>query len=640
MDLSVPILKDSFDPATMVSDMLRNVMKKSPKTDKKKNIKSDNFSTITPHLDNAQHLNLIEELLRPISLDSVRLFDIKEEKVGKSSVGLYDCIQQFMAVEVLEGENPFACDFCFKLKYGITPEEDEEEEKALKKALKIVEEPKIEEKKLDKDSESETSSAHDASLSDPQIVIEADLAASATSDESTSNQTEENNNSGTEGKSESVISNENSEVKISANVINEIKPVENINLDTVKENEIVKPITPAESITKTENSLNPLLNVRKRLGFSSKSRANLNSPSTTVSTPTPVIPSPVSTPQKVNRPLVRGKAYKRYLMHSLPEILVVNLKRFTQIGLSGRTKKVEDFVSFNDVIDMQDYLAPPDVIAESTRRQTVQILKSLDQLAGKIKSENQPDMPDRLSEIDKMRDIVKKQMNDAIENCQIPILDTQYKLYGVVVHSGSLLSGHYTSYVRLRKRKTEISDIPAKITSENVETTPAESISEKFETKSAEKYFETALDFSEESLDQLVPDEQSDYVVVSEGSVEKLGNSVITVVSDSEALESWEDVEMLANESKEMESESPEETQTISTDVTLKAESLPENGKAKIKTIKSKSRLKNFVVSKQMEKEENESEDNWIYCSDTTVRTATHAEVMSCQAFILFYEKF
>ncbi|KAJ1562195.1 hypothetical protein HK096_001144, partial [Nowakowskiella sp. JEL0078] len=375
--------------------------------------------------------------------------------------------------------------------YGVTLEEDEEEGKILNKTQNVLEKLEIDEKKLEKDSGTDASSIPDVSLPDPQIVIKPDLASCTTSDESISNQSLDNINSEVEGKSESESSKNNLDIELS--------PKDTFNPESVQTNidptEVCmpsQPSSPSAIITKLENNSNSLLNVRMRFGFSSKSRSNSTSPSPTVSAPPSAITSPVLKPQTINRPLVRGKAYKRYLMHSLPKILVVNLKRFTQIGHSGRTKKVEDFVSFNDVIDMQDFLAPSNVIMESTRKQTKQILKNLDQLTEKIKSENQLDLADRISEINKMRNIVKKQMDDSIEKSQTPTTDTQYQLYGVAVHSGSLLSGHYVV--------CQDADTPAENTLEN---------------------FETAHGISE-SVDQLKPDVQSNYGVIRDGLVEKL----------------------------------------------------------------------------------------------------------------------
>ncbi|KAJ1567056.1 Ubiquitin carboxyl-terminal hydrolase 16, partial [Cladochytrium tenue] len=58
--------------------------------------------------------------------------------------------------------------------------------------------------------------------------------------------------------------------------------------------------------------------------------------------------------------LTRG--FKRYLLHSAPRVLVLHLKRFQQLGASGRTRKVEDHVAFTQTLDLAPFLAPDEVV--------------------------------------------------------------------------------------------------------------------------------------------------------------------------------------------------------------------------------------------------------------------------------------
>ena len=87
-----------------------------------------------------------------------------------------------------------------------------------------------------------------------------------------------------------------------------------------------------------------------------------------------------------------GVSYKRYLFSSIPKILVFHLKRFQLMGLF-KTMKIDIWVDFEEFIDIKQYLIP--------------------QMPG-------------LSTHD----------------------STRYQLYGLVVHSGGLMGGHYISYVR------------------------------------------------------------------------------------------------------------------------------------------------------------------------------------------------
>ncbi|KAI9100638.1 hypothetical protein DFS34DRAFT_578740, partial [Phlyctochytrium arcticum] len=98
------------------------------------------------------------------------------------------------------------------------------------------------------------------------------------------------------------------------------------------------------------------------------------------------------------RQRICNRAFKRYLLHSVPDVLVVQLKRFQSSGFAGRTKKCDDPVIFQEFLDLQPFMAPAAALGhrESGR----------------------------------------------------------YRLNGVVVHGGGLFSGHYTAYVRILQNAT------------------------------------------------------------------------------------------------------------------------------------------------------------------------------------------
>lgn len=91
---------------------------------------------------------------------------------------------------------------------------------------------------------------------------------------------------------------------------------------------------------------------------------------------------------------VSRKSFKRYLFSSTPQILVFHLKRFQSLGFF-HTRKIDTFVEFDEYLETGPFL-----------------------------------LPKTASEIEK----------DPI--------NLRYKLYGLVAHSGSLLGGHYVSYIR------------------------------------------------------------------------------------------------------------------------------------------------------------------------------------------------
>ncbi|CAG8543933.1 9032_t:CDS:10 [Racocetra fulgida] len=104
------------------------------------------------------------------------------------------------------------------------------------------------------------------------------------------------------------------------------------------------------------------------------------------------------------------KAYKRYLFDSLPPVLVFHLKRFQQVEgrFSVSTRKIDDFVGFEEEIDVRDFVVPP--------------------------------------ESEEMEDEDDESGSESSAESRI----TKYRLYGVVVHLGSLFNGHYIAYVLSR----------------------------------------------------------------------------------------------------------------------------------------------------------------------------------------------
>jgi hypothetical protein len=81
--------------------------------------------------------------------------------------------------------------------------------------------------------------------------------------------------------------------------------------------------------------------------------------------PASKLPSPL-TPPRTPRPkqVLMRSAYKRYLIATPPPILVIHLKRFQQlaktpiISFSSGFKKLDDFVSFPECLDIAPFLAP------------------------------------------------------------------------------------------------------------------------------------------------------------------------------------------------------------------------------------------------------------------------------------------
>ncbi|KIY71385.1 cysteine proteinase [Cylindrobasidium torrendii FP15055 ss-10] len=120
-------------------------------------------------------------------------------------------------------------------------------------------------------------------------------------------------------------------------------------------------------------------------------------------------PQPGKPHKRRPKPTIQRPAYKRYLIASPPPVLVVHLKRFQQLNkssvvlsFSSGFKKIDDYVTFPETLDLTPFLAP----------------RKAD-FVGK-----------------------KKHGHRHQEKCS-------YRLYAVVVHSGTMLGGHYITYAAL-----------------------------------------------------------------------------------------------------------------------------------------------------------------------------------------------
>ena len=113
--------------------------------------------------------------------------------------------------------------------------------------------------------------------------------------------------------------------------------------------------------------------------------------------------------EKKPKPVIMRPAYKRYLISLPPPILVIHLKRFQQtskmplISFSHGLKKLDDYVSFPEYLDLKPFLAP----------------KKEDYGLGKKKKKG----------------VVKGKAEKCI-----------YRLYAVVVHIGNMVSSSLTFF--------------------------------------------------------------------------------------------------------------------------------------------------------------------------------------------------
>ncbi|KAJ3116309.1 Ubiquitin carboxyl-terminal hydrolase 16 [Physocladia obscura] len=164
----------------------------------------------------------------------------------------------------------------------------------------------------------------------------------------------------------------------------------------------------------------------------------LDDPSLATPVFTPPVPANLTPHQSSssakNKTQILTSGFKRYLIHTFPKNLVFHLKRFERISKLGRTRKVDTFVSFDEIIDIGMYLSP-DAVFETVSK--------IDD-NGTKKNE-------------------KVEVNPQLRDPNNGI----YRLYAVVVHAGSLFGGHYVSFVRIRV--PESVELPVGLGGENRE---------------------------------------------------------------------------------------------------------------------------------------------------------------------------
>jgi len=114
---------------------------------------------------------------------------------------------------------------------------------------------------------------------------------------------------------------------------------------------------------------------------------------------------------------VRTTAEKRFMIQKAPNVLTIQLKRFTQVGYRGGLRKISGHVDFPLHLDLTPFVEPEERCDESEKEQK--------QGMSRRKRSGGPSL--------------------ANSNCLDKV---EYILTGVSVHGGSLSGGHYTAYVR------------------------------------------------------------------------------------------------------------------------------------------------------------------------------------------------
>ncbi|CAO3575068.1 unnamed protein product [Mortierella alpina] len=230
------------------------------------------------------------------------------------------------------------------------------------------------------------------------------------------------------------------------------------------------------------------------------------------------------------------RAFKRYLISSLPPTLVLHLKRFEQSGRFGQMRKIEDHVEIPFELDMAPYFVPSTEI-EDEDEDHVHLHRQLEEEKG---------------------------------------LSKRYRLYGAVVHMGTLGGGHYTNYVLSSKVELPETLEAATGTLQDKASGAATSVN--------------GVELPDVPLAVMLAQQK-------EKAQEKKKRSQAAVKTD------------VADSGEQQKHDSPQ-TATAAAAAEGEKEEAPEETR------------------------------QWIACSDTSVRLASLEEVLASRAYLLFYERY
>ncbi|KIR28884.1 hypothetical protein I309_02379 [Cryptococcus deuterogattii LA55] len=318
----------------------------------------------------------------------------------KVETGLERCLREFTSVEVLEGSNAFACHKCWRIKHG----RYDHHEATLKEE---------DENNVPGDSTPSLSTSSGSPLRHPARTTK------------NSNQSEGTGNSVAQHLSLSSPRLPSSPISIQSGSVSDSTVPRNGHSDRVGRNPSlgslssdayvranVRTHSPLRRQVEDDDTLvDPMANPRD--GSESESDGLSDSESESEDE------SGKPKKKRKSKHFVMGRAYKRYLIAKSPEVLVFHFKRFKQLSMAFNTfaslKKMDDFVSFPERLDIAPYLAP--------NRKDYKVSQTPN-------GSHAPymDWPNPMQGPEKVESVM-------------------YRLYAVVVHVGEMTSGHYVAYV-------------------------------------------------------------------------------------------------------------------------------------------------------------------------------------------------
>ncbi|KAI8363345.1 hypothetical protein B0O80DRAFT_433507 [Mortierella sp. GBAus27b] len=312
--------------------------------------------------------------------------------------------------------------------------------------------------------------------------------------------------------------------------------------------------------------------------------------------------------QQAEPEFILRKAFKRYLISELPPTLVLHLKRFERSGRLGQMRKIEDHVEIPEELDMSPYFMSK-------------------------------------SEIEDESDEHQHQEGDSPSK--------KYKLYGAVVHMGTLSGGHYINYVLSSKVSTSEASVTIDVIAEKKEKTKRkikETMKEQQEQLKNDKDMLASLDTPSTQVSQDAKDSHVTQVIQD--------NQITQDVQDSQEGEKTKDIkadEDLKNNTATTSTGSIEDTKdmkdTQDTNIQDAHGTLGTESSQDSHDIQDAQNI-NGVDTRDVQSETVETHDEkeatsvvsdtrqWIACSDSSVRLASIQEVLGSRAYLLFYERY
>lgn len=163
---------------------------------------------------------------------------------------------------------------------------------------------------------------------------------------------------------------------------------------------------------------------------------------------------------KRSQRFVARKAHKRYLISTLPSLLVFHLKRFQQtskssmFGSFNNLKKLDDKVTFPVYLDMSPFIAPPPL-----REKRGNVPQRAPDSDGDISTSAMSGDGERgrsaTSSIEDRKHWFRRRSPSAELRAK-----SQYRLYGVISHQGNMSQGHYIAYTLTSQRKIDGHHLP------------------------------------------------------------------------------------------------------------------------------------------------------------------------------------